>query len=190
MTTFSFRAAPPTNARPANARPASARPASVRPASVRILAIAVAPAMVGGPSFALAAAMALALAAAPALAAEQLKLVERPVGETTVDLGAKGDSVGDMLVFANGIFDAANKTQVGADQGYCVRTVVGKSWECIWTLTLKAGQITVEGPFLDDGDSLLAVTGGTGKYAGAKGSLKLHPRDATPTGYDFTYDLL
>jgi hypothetical protein len=131
-----------------------------------------------------------ALAAAPAFAAEQIKVVERPVGETTVDLTAKGDSVGDMLVFANGVFDAANKTQIGSDQGYCVRTIVGKSWECFWTLTLKAGQITVEGPFLDEGDSLLVVTGGTGKYAGAKGSLKLHPRDATPSGYDFTYDLL
>jgi hypothetical protein len=135
-------------------------------------------------------ALCLALAASSAFAAEQLKLVERPVGETTVDLAAKGDSVGDMLVFANGVFDAANKTQVGADQGYCVRTVVGKSWECFWTLTLAAGQITVEGPFRDVGDSLLVVTGGTGKYAGAKGSLKLHPRDPTPTGYDFIYDLL
>jgi len=125
-----------------------------------------------------------------ALAAEQIKVVERPVGETTVDLTGKGDSVGDLLVFANGVFDAANKTQIGTDQGYCVRTIVGKSWECFWTITLKAGQITVEGPFLDEGDSLMAVTGGTGKYAGAKGSMKLHPRDATPTGYDFTYDLL
>ncbi len=127
---------------------------------------------------------------APAFSRETIKVVERPVGETTVDLAAKGDSVGDMLVFANGIFDAANKTQIGTDQGYCVRTIVGKSWECIWTITLKAGQITVEGPFLDEGDSLFAVTGGTGKYAGAKGSLKLHPRDPTPTGYDFTYSLL
>jgi allene oxide cyclase len=126
----------------------------------------------------------------PALAGEQLKVVEHPVGETTVDLPPKGDSIGDLLVFANAVFDAANKTQVGNDQGYCVRTIVGKSWECFWTLTLKAGQITVEGPFLDAGDSLMAVTGGTGKYAGAKGSMKLHPRDPTPTAYDFTYDLL
>jgi len=138
---------------------------------------------------ALAAAL-LALPAASALAAEQIKVVERPVGETTLDLGPKGDSAGDMLVFANGIFDAANKTQVGSDQGYCVRTVVGKSWECFWTLTLKAGQITVEGPFMDEGDSLFTVTGGTGKYAGAKGSMKLHPRDAKSSSYDFTYDLL
>ena len=136
------------------------------------------------------AALAGTLLTLPVFAAEQIKVVERPVGETTVDLGPKGDSVGDMLVFANGIFDSANKTQVGTDQGYCVRTIVGKSWECFWTLTLKAGQITVEGPFTDTGDSTFAVTGGTGKYAGAKGSMKLHPRDATPTGYDFTYDLL
>ena len=111
------------------------------------------------------------------------------VGAAT-DLGAKGDSVGDLLVFANKVYDAANKTQLGTDNGYCVRTVVGKRWECFWTLTLKAGQITVEGPFMDSGDSLLAVTGGTGKYAGARGSMKLHPRDPTPTAYDFTYDLL
>jgi allene oxide cyclase len=130
------------------------------------------------------------LAALPAFAAEQIKVVERPVGETTVDLGAKGDSIGDMLVFANGVFDSANKTQLGSDQGYCVRTIVGKSWECFWTLTLKAGQITVEGPFMDEGDSLFSVTGGTGKYLGAKGSMKLHPRDAKASSYDFTYDLL
>jgi allene oxide cyclase len=148
----------------------------------------------GGGATARAATRAVALAAAllalPAFAAEQIKVVERPVGETTIDLAAKGDSVGDMLVFANNVFDAANKVQVGTDQGYCIRTVIGKSWECFWTLTLKTGQITIEGPFADTGDSVFAITGGTGKYAGAKGSMKLHPRDATPTGYDFTYDLL
>jgi hypothetical protein len=139
---------------------------------------------------ALAAALAASVVTVPALAAEHLVVVERPVGETTVDLGAKGDSIGDLLVFANKVYDASNKTQVGSDQGYCVRTVVGKSWECFWTLILKEGQITVEGPFMDAGDSLLVITGGSGKYAGARGSMKLHPRDATPTGYDFTYDLL
>ena len=130
------------------------------------------------------------LAALPAMAAEQISVVERPLNETTVHRSGERDTVGDLLVFANKVYDAANKVEFGSDQGYCVRTVAGKSWECFWTLLLKAGQITVEGPFMDSGDSLLAVTGGTGKYAGARGSLKLHPRDATPTGYDFIYDLL
>jgi len=135
------------------------------------------------------AAAALAAVSLTAQAGETIKVVERPVNETTVDIGAKGDSVGDLLTFANPVFDADDKIQIGSDQGYCVRVVVGKSWECFWTLLLKKGQITVEGPFADAGDSTFAITGGTGKYAGAKGSLKLHPRDATPTGYDFTYVL-
>jgi allene oxide cyclase len=40
--------------------------------------------------------------------------------------------------------------------------VVGESWECIWTTLLPRGQITVEGPFYDTRDSVLAITGGTG----------------------------
>ena len=131
-----------------------------------------------------------AFSALPALAAQQIKLVERPVGETTVDLAKKGDTRGDLLVFANEVFDAANKVRAGSDQGYCVRINPGKSWECFWTLILKTGLITVEGPFMDDGDSLFVVTGGTGEYLGAKGSMTLHPRDAKATSYDFTYDLL
>jgi len=133
----------------------------------------------------------VALAAAtPALAGEHLHLVERARTDTALDLGAKGDSVGDLLTFANPVYDAANQVQIGSDQGFCVRVVVGKSWECFWTLLLKNGQITVEGPFFDGGDSVMTVTGGTGKYDGAKGTMTLHARDPQSTSYDFTYDLL
>ena len=130
------------------------------------------------------------LAPMAASAGERLQVIERALTDTTVDLGAKGDSVGDLLTFGNPIYDATNKTKLGSDQGYCVRVVVGKSWECIWTLMLADGQITVEGPFFDTGDSLMVVTGGTGKYAGAKGDMKLHARDAKATAYDFVYELL
>jgi allene oxide cyclase len=125
-----------------------------------------------------------------AVAAEKIQVVERALTDTTIDLGAKGDSVGDLLTFANPIYDASNKTKLGSDQGYCVRVVVGKSWECFWTLLLADGEITVEGPFYDTGDSVMVVTGGTGKYAGAKGAMKLHSRDAKSTSYDFLYELL
>ena len=140
-------------------------------------------------TFLLAGALAL-LAPLAASAGERLQVVERALTDTTIDLGAKGDSVGDLLTFANPIYDAANKTKLGSDQGYCVRVVVGKGWECFWTLILAEGQITVEGPFFDTGDSVMVVTGGTGKYAGAKGDMKLHSRDAKSTAYDFTYELL
>ena len=131
-----------------------------------------------------------ALAFTSALAGEKIQLVERALTDATLDLGAKGDSVGDIMTWANPMFDAGNKTQLGTDQGFCIRVLVGKSWECTWTTTLKDGQISVEGSFKDEGDSVLAVIGGTGKYAGAKGQLKVHPRDAKATAYDFIFDLL
>jgi allene oxide cyclase len=125
-----------------------------------------------------------------ALASEHLRFVERAVSDTTTDLGPKGDSVGDLLTFLNPVFSADDKTQVGTDQGFCIRVSVGKSWECFWTLSLKDGQVTIEGPFYDKGDSEMAVTGGTGRFKGAKGSLLLRARDAKGSEFDLIYNLL
>jgi hypothetical protein len=132
----------------------------------------------------------LAVGAVPVFASQRFHVVDRPLNDAILDLGAKGDSAGDILIFANPVYDAANKAQLALAQGYCVRVVVGKSWECSWTLILKDVQITNEGPFYDTGDSLFVVTGGTGKYAGAKGQMKLHSRDPKASSYDMIYELL
>jgi Allene oxide cyclase len=116
-------------------------------------------------------------------------VVERATTNTIVDVGKPGDSEGDVLTFHNDLFDAENRIQVGRDNGWCVRTIPGEVWECVWTSILADGQITVEGPFLDKGDSLNAVTGGTGAYADVRGEMKLHARDEEGTGYDFVYRL-
>ena len=139
---------------------------------------------------ALAAAAILALSV-PAWAggAEKLNLVERATSDAVLDTGAQGDSAGDILTFANEVFDEANKTKVGDNNGWCIRTVPGKAWECFWTLTLAGGQITVEGPFLDGKDSTVAVTGGTGEYSAARGDMQLHARNPEGTEYDFKYNL-
>jgi hypothetical protein len=129
------------------------------------------------------------LIATPALA-EQLTVVEHAATDATASVGKAKDNAGDILTFANPIFDAANKKQIGSDNGFCIRTVVGKAYECIWTLKLADGQITSEGPFHDTGDTTLAVTGGTGKYIGAKGEMLLHARDAKGSAYDFKYTLV
>lgn len=128
--------------------------------------------------------------AAPAFAKSTLKLVEHATTDAVTDLGEKGDSAGDLLTFANEVYDEYNSTLAGTDNGWCIRTVPGTAWECFWTLNLAEGQITVEGPFLDAGDSVLAVTGGTGKYAGSRGEMKLHARDSAGSEYDFVYQLL
>ena len=135
--------------------------------------------------------LALGLPTAPAAADEvkELTLVERASTDTVTDTGAEGDSAGDILTFTNEVYDQANATQVGQDNGWCVRTAAGVAWECFWTTTLKDGQITVEGPYYDDKDLVLAVTGGTGAYDGVRGEMKLHARDANGTAYDFAYRL-
>ena len=133
----------------------------------------------------------LLIAAGPVAFAQNttLKLVERATTDAVTDLGKKDDSAGDLLTFANEVFDESNAKRVGSDNGWCIRTVAGKVWECFWTLALADGQITVQGPFLDAGDSVLAITGGTGRYAGVSGDMNLHARNAQGTEYDFVYNL-
>ena len=127
------------------------------------------------------------LADAPAFAAQELKMVEHATTDATTDTGAAGDSAGDILTFANEVFDADDKAKIGTDQGVCFRTVPGKAYECFWTVNLDKGQITVEGPFLDSGDSVLAITGGTGEYAGAQGEMALSAIGTEGKAYNFTY---
>lgn len=126
-----------------------------------------------------------ALAATP----ERLALVERAATDVVTDTGEAGDTVGDILTFANEVYDETNTKMLGTDNGWCVRTVVGKAWECFWTMSLADGQITVAGPFLDVGDSTLAITGGTGAYSGVSGEMKLHARNDEGSEYDFIYML-
>lgn len=128
-------------------------------------------------------------ACTPAAQSTSLNVVERAATDVVTDVGASGDSVGDVLTFANEVFDAANQNKIGTDNGYCIRTAVGAAWECEWTLSLAEGQINVVGPFLDAGDSTLAITGGTGAYSLARGEMKLHARNPEGTEYDFSYTI-
>lgn len=103
--------------------------------------------------------------------------------------GSATDAAGNVLTFANDVFDAADKSKVGSDQGYCVRIVVGKTWECNWTTFLPGGQITVEGPFSDTGNTVVSITGGTGKYRNARGWMELNYHNPAGTEFDFVFHL-
>lgn len=115
-----------------------------------------------------------------ATAAGTLKVIEHAVSDHVTDVGKEGLSRGDLLTFHNPIYDATDTDQVGRDQGSCIRLTetVGKKssgWECEWTTFLDDGSssITVESPFYDTGLGTGAITGGTGTYIGASGSLDL-----------------
>ena|SRR5947209_390870 len=120
----------------------------------------------------------------------RVHVIEHPVTDQVIDIGAPGDSPGDQLPFANPIFDASNSRQVGSDEGNCVRasTTQGR-WECMWTTFLPKGQITVEGPFRDKfATTVVAITGGTGAYRNARGTMILHLR--SDGNFDFIFRLL
>jgi allene oxide cyclase len=116
-------------------------------------------------------------------------VVEHAATDTVVDTGKTGDSPGDLLTFHNVVFDAADSARAGHDQGQCIRIAVGSSWECTWTTFLPGGHITVEGPFFDTRNSVLALTGGTGIYRNARGAMVLRSR-AGGTKFDFVFRLI
>jgi allene oxide cyclase len=124
-----------------------------------------------------------------AAAPQELIVTEHATTDTVTDTGASGDSAGDVLTFANEVFDAEDRNRVGSDQGMFMRTVPGKAWECFWTLSLESGQITVQGPFYDTGDSVLAITGGTAAFGNAQGDMLLTPIGTEGKAFRFTYRL-
>jgi allene oxide cyclase len=121
--------------------------------------------------------------------ARVITVVEHATTDATTDTGAPGDSAGDVLTFANEVFGAGDRAKLGSDQGYCIRTVAGTSYECNWTTLLPGGQITVEGPFYDAKDSTLAITGGTGRYRRARGSMTLQSRE-NGTKFAFVFHII
>jgi allene oxide cyclase len=122
-------------------------------------------------------------------ASQTIKLSERVADEILTHTNGKSDdSSGDLLTFANNLFDHDNKRSAGRDEGFCVRTRPGKTWFCNLSLILSGGQITTSGPFLDEGNSVLVVVGGSGAYVGARGILNLHPW-SDGKGYDFSIEL-
>ena len=146
--------------------------------------------------------LALVLAPAAALASTSspstsnspvvIHVVEHAITDTVQEFHPGTMSLGDVLAWHNPVYNASDTQQIATDNGYCVRTVAtGKTeWECAWTTLLPGGHITVEGPYYDDGtDTTLAITGGTGIYAGAGGSMLLHARNSAGSEYDFIFTL-
>ena len=119
-----------------------------------------------------------------------IHVVEHSLTDVVTDTGKPGDSTGDLYSWYNPVFDATDKTKIGHDQGDCVRvSVKAGSWECRWlTYIAGRGAIMVEGAFFDARNSTLAITGGTGEFRNARGSMKLMARKSG--NYDFIYQLL
>jgi hypothetical protein len=116
-------------------------------------------------------------------------VIEHAITDTEIPTGGGKDVKGNILTFNNPVFNVANTKQVGHDEGFCVRVAPAQGiWECLWTTFLKAGQITVQGPYYDTRNSTLSITGGTGAYRNSRGEMTLLSRNGG-TEYDFIFKL-
>jgi hypothetical protein len=126
-------------------------------------------------TIALVAVGALALSAAPAGAKTHghtitIKARSQIEHAQVVDNAPAGDSAGDMLVFTEQLFDTRGK-RIGSDAASCVR-LFDATWLCTGVYKLPGGQVMVQllqpGP---TGTYDQAITGGTGRFAGARGTV-------------------
>ena len=149
---------------------------------------------------ALVAVLALALAAVGAAvssasstgaraASSTVTVVEHAITDHEVATGGGADVKGNILTFNNPVYNPANTARVGHDEGFCTRLQPKQHiWECLWTTFLANGQITVQGPYYDNRNSVLSITGGTGAYADSRGQMVLNSLE-NGTQYDFIFEL-
>jgi allene oxide cyclase len=116
-------------------------------------------------------------------------VIEHALTDKEIATGGGKDVKGNILTFNNPVYNTANKTKVGHDEGFCTRIQPKQHiWECLWTTFLAGGQITVQGPYYDTHNSVLSITGGTGAYKNARGEMPLLARDGGQE-YDFIFHL-
>jgi allene oxide cyclase len=116
-------------------------------------------------------------------------VIEHAITDTEIPSGGGKDVKGNILTFNNPVYNAANTKRVGHDEGFCTRIAPAQGiWECLWTTFLKAGQITVQGPFYDTRNSVISITGGTRAYRDSRGQMRLLSRKSG-TEYDFIFQL-
>lgn len=107
--------------------------------------------------------------------ATSFTVIDHVVGQRGVDVAKIMQTPGAVWPFQDPVYDAGDTDVIGSDLGECVRINISRgSWECRWTTFLTDGQISVEGPYYDTKPSVLTVTGGTGIYEGATGSMSLN----------------
>jgi len=107
---------------------------------------------------------------------QQIRLVEVERNSTQLDLGAKGFSPGDRQTITSDLFTPSGR-KAGRLDDDCAITQAGSRPEalCSFVLTLHDGQLS--GSFAQnlaapDSGMRQAITGGTGRYARARGELR------------------
>src|SRR5690349_19341728 len=107
-----------------------------------------------------------------------------------IDLGAKGSSLGDEIVFSGKLLRRG--TEVGHQGATCTTVSMQRQEaQCDATYSLPGGQITAQAVFVlgSPAPYSVAVTGGTGRYRSAEGTLRVRPATETNPNGILTFHL-
>jgi hypothetical protein len=124
----------------------------------------------------------------PAARTMTLTSVQAKDAERAVDAPPRGDSVGDRFVFASSL--RRDRGLVGRMEGDCLAADLKfEGMQCTLTAVLADGSITLQGASLTKhipgatapSQDVYAVTGGTGAYVGASGTMRRSGNGKTDT---------
>jgi hypothetical protein len=107
-----------------------------------------------------------------------------------LDLGTTGPSLGDEIVFTGKLLQGGHQT--GHQGGTCTTVSMQRhEAECLATYSFRGGRITAQTVIVLGSPKRYqaAVTGGTGRYAGAEGVVHVRPATATNPNGTLTFDL-
>jgi hypothetical protein len=102
------------------------------------------------------------------------------VDAVTTEQNFEGTSLGDQIVFTSQLLKG--DTEVGHQGGVCTVTSVERGEaQCIATYSLRGGQITGQALISlgNPAPYAVAVTGGSGKYKGVEGEIRVQPVSET-----------
>lgn len=117
-----------------------------------------------------------------------------------INLGKPGFSLGDEDVFTDNVFTRKHGAKLGLDGGVCtvVRVADAATFsgtlQCLVTYSLRGCQITAQGlahvaHALYSGAHREAITGGTGRFANARGETKVSFLNPADTAANVTFSI-
>ena len=108
----------------------------------------------------------------------------------TTEQNFEGTALGDQIVFTTQLLKGA--TEVGHQGGVCTVTSVARAEaQCVATYALPGGQITGQALIIvgDPAPYAVAITGGSGRYLGVEGEVRVRPASETQPRGILTFHL-
>lgn len=125
----------------------------------------------------------------------RFSLYQHDTSQQSIDLGQPGPSVGDQLVLGGDVYNHQDGTLVGRSAAHCTFSSDAEIL-CSAAFTVEDGQITFQGivdifTFFTYHPVVFAITGGTGPYRNARGTVTILILPDVPNGTDaeLTVDL-